>query len=486
MVRPSAAAAAPLPRPPAPQVPDALLPDEVVEALVAERRPRFVPLDGGASTSAGGGAGAAPGHGGVVQLRLSNGIRVNYRRTDNEPRGAMLRLVAAGGRATEGQGAGPLGTGVMALGTRTLSEAGTVGGWNREQVELFCISKLINCVLETDEEFVCMDFHFAVRRREEGEGGGGGGRRRVGGARMGGIERARGHARGRALPRLPGLAPRTQGPALRARFAHARASLTRRPRPPVPAPLPSRQVSDGGVASVLQLLHLFLEQPRWEAAAMERSKQQYLSHYRSLSKSLERATADRILQARRRRRQQLNAYHFFRCFCGHLAGGAAAGGRPPLAPARGLGWRARCARLPLHLSDIPALLPACCPPTPCRGEQAMLGPDRRFRDPNPEEIAALDLESMRLAVMRQIHAGNVEVGASGGGWAAGWLGGRGGRAPLTSRRARAAGERLVGGWGDSMFRHCPRASAAADALPASPSLPRRPPTLPAGVCGWRH
>jgi hypothetical protein len=29
-------------------------------------------------------------------------------------------------------------------------------------VELFCISKLINCVLETDEEFVCMDFHFAV------------------------------------------------------------------------------------------------------------------------------------------------------------------------------------------------------------------------------------------------------------------------------------------------------------------------------------
>ncbi len=34
------------------------------------------------------------------------------------------------------------------------------------QVELFCISKLINCVLEADEEFVCMDFHFAV-----GDGG---------------------------------------------------------------------------------------------------------------------------------------------------------------------------------------------------------------------------------------------------------------------------------------------------------------------------
>ncbi|KAL4457809.1 hypothetical protein ABPG75_012674 [Micractinium tetrahymenae] len=250
------------------EVPDALLPDDAVQALVAERQPRFVPVDG-ASTSGDApaqpprradGTVGVPGHGGVVQLRLSNGIKVNYRRTDNEPRGAMLRLVAAGGRATEGQGAGRLGAGVMALGTRTLSEAGTVGAWSREQVELFCISKLINCVLETDEEFVCMDFHFAV--------------------------------------------------------------------------------SDGGVASVLQLLHLFLEQPRWEAAAMERSKQQYLSHYRSLSKSLERATADRILQA-------------------------------------------------------------------------MLGPDRRFRDPNPEEIAALDLEGMRTAVMRQIHAGNVEVSVVG-------------------------------------------------------------------------
>lgn len=51
------------------------------------------------------------------------------------------------------------------------------------QVELFCISKLINCVLEADEEFVAMDFHFAV--------------------------------------------------------------------------------GDGGLAAVLQLLHLFLEEPRW-------------------------------------------------------------------------------------------------------------------------------------------------------------------------------------------------------------------------------
>ncbi len=47
----------------------------------------------------------------------------------------------------------------------------------------------------------------------------------------------------------------------------------------------------------MQLLHLFLEQPAWEAAAMERAKQLYVSHYRALPKSLERASADRIMAA---------------------------------------------------------------------------------------------------------------------------------------------------------------------------------------------
>ena len=57
---------------------------------------------------------------------------------------------------------GPNGAGVVSVGVRTLNESGTVGSWNREQVELFCISKLINCVLEPDEEFALLDFHFAV------------------------------------------------------------------------------------------------------------------------------------------------------------------------------------------------------------------------------------------------------------------------------------------------------------------------------------
>jgi predicted Zn-dependent peptidase len=239
-------------------VPDALLPDDAVDALVAERRPAFVPLDGPGGVKA-----TTPpvdAATGIVQRRLSNGIRVNYRHTDNEPRAAMVRVVASGGRSREGSGAGPSGNGAVAVGTRTLSESGTVGTWDREQVELFCISRLINCVLEADEEFLCMDFHFAV--------------------------------------------------------------------------------GDGGIAAVLQLLHLFLEAPRWEAAAMERSKQMYLSHYRSLAKSFERASADRIMAA-------------------------------------------------------------------------MMGDDRRFRDPNPEEISALSLEGMRDAVMAQLHPANIEVSVVG-------------------------------------------------------------------------
>jgi hypothetical protein len=70
---------------------------------------------------------------GIVQRRLSNGICVNYCRTDNEPRGATLRVVAAGGRELEAGAAGPSGVGAVGIGARTLSESGTVGAWRREQ-----------------------------------------------------------------------------------------------------------------------------------------------------------------------------------------------------------------------------------------------------------------------------------------------------------------------------------------------------------------
>jgi hypothetical protein len=225
-------------------VPDALLPQERLDELIAQRQPAFVPLPGATAVSSFPSIRASHFAGsvacvantlrsacfvnecylamvrlaasqvdttpdpatGVVRLQLSNGIKVNFRRTDNEPQAAMIRMVAAGGRACEGmlvagtlhawsckcalytrspvravstmawcaaptleprdmnvgEGTGPDGVGVVSIGARALSESGTVGSWQRSQVELFCISKLINCVLESDEEFVCMDLHFAV------------------------------------------------------------------------------------------------------------------------------------------------------------------------------------------------------------------------------------------------------------------------------------------------------------------------------------
>ena len=54
---------------------------------------------------------------------------------------------------------------------------------------------------------------------------------------------------------------------------------------------------DGGLLSVLELVHLFLNAPVWSEAAMERAKGIWVSHHRSLTKSLERSTADRVMDA---------------------------------------------------------------------------------------------------------------------------------------------------------------------------------------------
>lgn len=47
----------------------------------------------------------------------------------------------------------------------------------------------------------------------------------------------------------------------------------------------------------MELLHNFLAKPKWEDSAVHRAKQMFLSHYKSLHKSLERETADRIMGA---------------------------------------------------------------------------------------------------------------------------------------------------------------------------------------------
>ena len=55
---------------------------------------------------------------------------------------------------------GPAGSSVIAVGIRALSEGGAVGGFAREQIELFCVSELVNFFLDTDEEFLYMDCTF--------------------------------------------------------------------------------------------------------------------------------------------------------------------------------------------------------------------------------------------------------------------------------------------------------------------------------------
>ncbi|CAN6440139.1 unnamed protein product [Victoria cruziana] len=150
---------------------------------------------------------------GITQLQLSNGIPVNYKITQNEAKGGVMRLIVGGGRANET----PDSRGSVIVGVRTLSEGGRVGNFSREQVELFCVNHLINCSLESTEEFICMEFRFTLR--------------------------------------------------------------------------------DGGMRAAFQLLHMVLEHNVWLEDAFDRARQLYLSYYRAIPKSLERATAHKLMTA---------------------------------------------------------------------------------------------------------------------------------------------------------------------------------------------
>lgn len=135
------------------QVPKELITSSQLLELRSQRRPSFIPI--------------APENGtkiydtetGIIQRRLSNGIAVNYKVSKTETKGGVMRLIVGGGRAAEM----PNSKGAVVLGVRTLSEGGRVGNFSREQVELFCVNHLINCSLESTEEFICMEFRFTLR-----------------------------------------------------------------------------------------------------------------------------------------------------------------------------------------------------------------------------------------------------------------------------------------------------------------------------------
>ncbi|PIA34142.1 hypothetical protein AQUCO_03800008v1 [Aquilegia coerulea] len=136
------------------EVPKELLPYTEVLELRSQRKPSFVSLSQDVSTTK-----IFDEETGIIQRRLSNNIPVNYKRTKNEARSGVMRLIVGGGRANESSES----RGDVIVGVRTLSEGGRVGKFSREQVELFCVNNLINCSLESTEEFICMEFRFTLR-----------------------------------------------------------------------------------------------------------------------------------------------------------------------------------------------------------------------------------------------------------------------------------------------------------------------------------
>ncbi|XP_012463776.2 stromal processing peptidase, chloroplastic [Gossypium raimondii] len=136
------------------EVPKELLSPQQLQELRMQQKPSFIPLSPEINVTK-----LHDKETGITQCRLSNGIPVNYKISKNETRGGVMRLIVGGGRAAETSGS----KGAVVVGVRTLSEGGRVGNFSREQVELFCVNHLINCSLESTEEFISMEFRFTLR-----------------------------------------------------------------------------------------------------------------------------------------------------------------------------------------------------------------------------------------------------------------------------------------------------------------------------------
>uniref|UniRef100_A0A803M7P2 Chloroplast processing enzyme n=1 Tax=Chenopodium quinoa TaxID=63459 RepID=A0A803M7P2_CHEQI len=135
------------------EVPKDLITSSQLQELKLLRNPSFAPLDAADGTK------LHDRETGITQRRLLNGIPVNYKISRHESQSGVMRLIVGGGRAMESSDE----KGSVVVGVRTLSEGGRVGNFSREQVELFCVNHLINCSLESTEEFICMEFRFTLR-----------------------------------------------------------------------------------------------------------------------------------------------------------------------------------------------------------------------------------------------------------------------------------------------------------------------------------
>ncbi|KAK9797772.1 hypothetical protein WJX73_010222 [Symbiochloris irregularis] len=141
--------------------PQYLVPPAELERLIAERKPEWMPIK---RPPVGYESDPLPPpcpDTGIVRRRLSNGMTLTYRYTDNEPGSCQMRITAVGGRIVDSDQVGPAGIGAVVIGTRTMSESGTVGDFTREQIELFSLSELVTCMLEAEGEYISMDSTFS-------------------------------------------------------------------------------------------------------------------------------------------------------------------------------------------------------------------------------------------------------------------------------------------------------------------------------------
>eukprot|EP00921_Rhytidocystis_pertsovi_P016052 GHVQ01025373.1.p1 GENE.GHVQ01025373.1~~GHVQ01025373.1.p1 ORF type:complete len:960 (+),score=158.95 GHVQ01025373.1:1846-4725(+) len=113
---------------------------------------------------------------GIVFRELNNGVKINYKYISTDKDTAFLRVLVPGGRfanpvasikqhtvSAEGnrreEAEGnrlPLGS--LVLGARSVMEGGEIGGYSREQVEMFCSEHLIGVMVDCSDEFITLDF----------------------------------------------------------------------------------------------------------------------------------------------------------------------------------------------------------------------------------------------------------------------------------------------------------------------------------------
>ncbi|GAU18909.1 hypothetical protein TSUD_228990 [Trifolium subterraneum] len=136
------------------EVPKELVLSSNLQELKEQRKPAFIPVSPGTNATK-----LHDEETGITRRRLANGIPVNYKISKSETQSGVMRLIVGGGRAAESSDS----RGSVIVGVRTLSEGGRVGNFSREQVELFCVNHLINCSLESTEEFISMEFRFTLR-----------------------------------------------------------------------------------------------------------------------------------------------------------------------------------------------------------------------------------------------------------------------------------------------------------------------------------